>query len=218
MSPKRSSTEGIDPLVPGDAANPQRDSSRTNYLRTSGEQIMKMRVLLTLSALGIGFTVPAVAQQKDTTDSQLAQQLEASGRESEEGFNKGDAAAIAALFTQDAVLLLEDGPVYGKPAIEKWLEGVFQNARFSNHLTKVDQKVPPLLSKAGDEAWWFGEWSTAVQGKNDGPVQQAKGYWSAVHVREGDAWKTCMLTIIQTPKPPATGDGTPSAEATPSDK
>ena len=112
---------------------------------------MKMRVLLTLSALGIGFTVPAVAQQKDTTDSQLAQQLEASGRESDEGFNKGDAAAIAALFTQDAVLLLEDGPVYGKPAIEKWLEGVFQNARFSNHLTKVDQKVPSLLSKAGNE-------------------------------------------------------------------
>jgi hypothetical protein len=53
---------------------------------------------------------------------------------------------------------------------------------------------------------------------NDGPVHKLKGYWSAVHVREGEAWKTCMLTIIQTPKPPATGDGTRSLETTPSDK
>ena len=158
----------------------------------------------------------ALAQQKDTTDLQLAQQLEASGRTSDEGFNKGDAAAIAALFTQDAVLILEDGPIYGKPAIEKWLESVFENVRFSNHLTKADQKVPPLLSKAGNEAWWFGEWSSAVQGKDNGPVQQTKGYWSAVHVREGDAWKTAMLTIIQTPKPPETGDKTTSPSETPS--
>jgi ketosteroid isomerase-like protein len=179
---------------------------------------MKVRLLLALVGLAIGFTVPTFAQQKDTGDPQLALQLEAIGRTSDEGFNKGDVAAIAALFTQDAVLLLQDGPVYGKPAIEKWLEGLFQNVRFSNHLTKVDQKTPPLLSKAGNEAWWFGEWSTGVQGQNDGPAQQAKGYWSAIHVREGDAWKTCMLTIIQTPRPPATGDGTPSPEATPSDK
>ena len=90
--------------------------------------------------------------------------------------------------------------------------------RFSNHLTKADQKVPPLLSKAGNEAWWFGEWSTEVQGKDNGPVQQAKGYWSAVHVREGDDWKTSMLTIVQTPQPAATGDETTSPSVTPSDK
>jgi hypothetical protein len=82
--------------------------------------------------------------------------------------------------------------------------------RFSNHLTKADQKAPPLLSKAGNEAWWFGEWSTAVQGKDNSPMQQVKGYWSAVHVREGDAWKTSMLTIVDTPKPAATGDKTTS--------
>ena len=177
---------------------------------------MKMRVLLTLSVLAIGFSVSALAQQKDPADSQLAQQLDAIGRISDEGFNKGDAAAIAALFTQDAVLVLQDGPVYGKPAIEKWLEGIFQNVRFSNHLTKADQKTPPLLSKAGHEAWWFGEWSTAVQGKDNGPMQQAKGYWSAVHVRDGDAWKTSMLTIVDTPKPAATGDKTTSPTETPS--
>jgi ketosteroid isomerase-like protein len=179
---------------------------------------MKMPLLITLVGLAIGFAEPAFAQQKDTSDSQLAQQLDAIGRTSDEGFNKGDAAAIAAVFTEDAVLLLQDGPVYGKPAIEKWLEGMFQNVRFSNHLTKADQKVPPLLSKAGNEAWWFGEWSTAVQGKDNGPVQQVKGYWSAVHVRDGDAWKTSMLTIVDTPKPPATGDGTPSSTSTPGNK
>jgi ketosteroid isomerase-like protein len=179
---------------------------------------MKMRVLLTFAVLAFGLSVSALAQQKDTADLQLAQQLDAIGRISDEGFNKGDAASIAALFTQDAVLVLQDGPVYGKPAIEKWLEGMFQNVRFSNHLTKADQKAPPLLSKAGNEAWWFGEWSTAVQGKDNGPVQQANGYWSAVHVREGDAWKTSMLTIVDTPKPAATGDKTTSPAETPSNQ
>ncbi len=132
-------------------------------------------------------------------------------------FNKGDAAVIAASSTPDAVLVMENGPLYGRQAIEKWLEGLFQNVRFSNHLTKADQTAPPTLSKAGNEAWWFGEWSTTVQGQN-GPMQQAKGYWSAVHVRDGDAWKTCMLTIIQTPQPATTGAATPSATTTPSNQ
>jgi ketosteroid isomerase-like protein len=180
---------------------------------------MKMRVLLILAGLAIGFIVPALAQQRGSeADTQLAQQLDAIDKTNDEGFNKGDAVAVVASFAQDAVLILEDGPVYGKPAIEKWLEGLFQNVRFSDHRTRSDRKTSPVLSKSGKEAWWFGEWSTVVQGKNDGPVQQAKGYWSAVYVREGEDWKTRMLTIIQAPKPPATGDGTPSPETTPSDK
>jgi hypothetical protein len=73
----------------------------------------KIHVLLALAAFAIGFAVPASAQQKDTTDPQIAQQPEAIGKTSDEGFNKGDAAAIAAVFIQDAVLLLADGPVYG---------------------------------------------------------------------------------------------------------
>jgi hypothetical protein len=118
-----------------------------------------MRVLLTLSVFGIGLFVPALAQQKDTAASPLAQQLEASGKTSDEGFNKGDTAAIA----WRTVRFTASRPLRNGSR--------FRNVRFSSHLTKVDQKVPPLLSKAVNEAWWFVEWSIAVQGKDDGPVQ-----------------------------------------------
>ena len=113
MSPRDSQPEALILSPPDDAVS--RSGSFDGKSLEPREQIMKMRVLLTLSVLAVGLSVSALAQQKDTADSQLAQQLEATGRTSDEGFNKGDAAAIAALFTQDAVLLLEDGPVYGKP-------------------------------------------------------------------------------------------------------
>jgi ketosteroid isomerase-like protein len=178
---------------------------------------MKIHVLLALAGLAIGFAAPAFAQQKDTTDPQIAQQLEAIGRKSDEAWDKGDAAGIAAFFTQNAVVVTPQGPVYGRQAIEKMYADLFQKMHFSNHLTKADENSPPITGTAGNEVWWFGAWSVTVQSQND-PPRQAKGYWSAVHIREGDAWKICMLTFNSTPAPPATGTATPSPTTTPSSK
>jgi hypothetical protein len=52
---------------------------------------------------------PALTQQKDTiTDPQIVEQLHAIGKKSDEAFLKGDAAARAALFTEDAVYVEAD--------------------------------------------------------------------------------------------------------------
>ena len=64
---------------------------------------MKIRLLGTLVGLAIGFTVPAFAQEKDTVDPEVRQQIEAAQKKVDEAYNKHDAAALAALFTQDAV-------------------------------------------------------------------------------------------------------------------
>ena len=71
---------------------------------------MKIRLLLALVGLAIGFAVPASPQQKDAADPQIRQQLDALSQEIDEAFNNGDPAALAATFAEDAVLVNDTGP------------------------------------------------------------------------------------------------------------
>ena len=59
-----------------------------------------MHLLITLVWLAISFAVPGFAQQKDTAASQIDEQIV---KKFDEAFNNGDAAAVAALYTEDAV-------------------------------------------------------------------------------------------------------------------
>jgi hypothetical protein len=67
---------------------------------------MKMHLVVALVGLAIGFPVPAYAQEKDAIDPEVRQQIEALLKKYDEASNKQDAAAIAALFTPDAVEML----------------------------------------------------------------------------------------------------------------
>jgi len=93
--------------------NPAAGRQTTNILNPR-EETMKKHVLLALVGLATGFVVPAFAQEKDTVDPQIRQQLEALSKKFDDASNKADAAALAALFTQDAVEVGPDGPVYGR--------------------------------------------------------------------------------------------------------
>ena len=81
---------------------------------------MKIRLVVALVGLAISFAVPIFSQQKDAADSQIRQQLDTLGQQYDEAFDNGDAAALAATFTGDAVLVNDTGPVYGREAIEKY--------------------------------------------------------------------------------------------------
>ena len=165
---------------------------------------MKIRLAVALMWLAISFAVPAFAQQKDAANPQIRQQLDALGQKYDEAFNNGDAAALAATYTEDAVLVNDTGPVYGREAIEKYYADLFQKVHLSNWLITVDQNSPHLT--AGNEMWetgelWSnGEWSLTyrVNGGGPGPIQ-LKGYWSNIYLREGDAWKTRMGISNVTP-------------------
>src|SRR5260370_22290738 len=84
---------------------------------------MKIRLVVALVGLAIGFVVPALAQEKKPVDPEVRQQIEAVHMKFVEDQNKGDAVAIAALFTQDAVQvwygLSEGGLASGQKDIEK---------------------------------------------------------------------------------------------------
>jgi ketosteroid isomerase-like protein len=44
----------------------------------------------------------------------------------DQAVNNNDAAAVAALYTEDAVFLTDRGPVCGPQAVEKWYADVFK--------------------------------------------------------------------------------------------
>jgi uncharacterized protein (TIGR02246 family) len=161
---------------------------------------MKIRLLLALVGLAIGFAVPAFAQQKDTVDPQTIEQLDALTKKFMDFIDNNDAAAVTAVFTEDAIFVTPHGPVYGREAIEKFFADVFKRVHFSNHLAKADSNSIRFLGTAANEVWRNGEFSEteALQGQTGGPMQ-IKGYWSAVEVREGDAWKHRMCTFNITP-------------------
>ena len=175
---------------------------------------MKIRLLLTLAGLAISFALPTFAQQKEAVDPKIVEQFFAGGKKYAEAVNNNDAAAVAALYTEDAVFLTPQGPIYGRKAIEKFFADDFQKWHHSNFIVNADQYSPHIIGTSGNEAWSNGKWSQTIKGQNFGPIQ-LNGYWSSITVREGDAWKILMDTTNVTPAPPATGTATPSPTTTP---
>ncbi len=77
---------------------------------------------------------------KDTADPQTAQEVRAFSKKYSETFNKHDASAQAALFTEDAVFVTPEGMVLGRQAIEKQYADIFQQLHPTNHIRTVDQR------------------------------------------------------------------------------
>jgi uncharacterized protein (TIGR02246 family) len=169
---------------------------------------MKMRLLLTLAGLAISFVLPTFAQQKDTADPRIAQQRDLIGdskaigefgdlhRELDEAYDKNDAAAVAALFTEDGLFVTPYEMFSGRQQIESRHADMFQRSptidfncsRERRHLDAIDNAV-----------WSAGQWACTSQSPT-GPVF-AVGCWTAIYVREGDAWKFRMLTLSERPRP-----------------
>jgi ketosteroid isomerase-like protein len=150
---------------------------------------MKMRLVVTLAGLAIGFAVPALAQEKDAVDPEVRQQIEAVLKKYDEAFNKHDAAAIAALFTQDAIEVLgwepEGGAASGQQAIEKRY-AVELAGGMNDHVIKLVQVYP-----IGSE----------VCAITKDSVAQWKNSAVRIYVRDADTWKINMAYVISTMTP-----------------
>jgi uncharacterized protein (TIGR02246 family) len=140
-------------------------------------------------------------QQKDTADPQISRQVNAVIKKYAEAVNNNDATVLAALCTEDAVVVTDGGIIYGPQAIEKWHTDAFQRhpKDFSN---PPDQHSPHMIGTTGDAVWSTGDWGEAFQDPN-GDLIQVKGYWAAIFVREGDDWKLRMLIWNVSPPPAA---------------
>ena len=117
---------------------------------------MRIRLLLTIAGLAISFALPTFAQRKETMDPPIGHQIDPMGKLTE-AINKDDAGAVAAVFTEDAVLVTPQGPIYGREAIENHYADVFQQFRLSNANILAERDSPHNIGTTGNETWENGE-------------------------------------------------------------
>ena len=139
---------------------------------------MRIRLILTLAGLAVGIAVPVLAQEKDTVNPEVRQQIEAVLRKHEEAYNEYDAAAFAAGFTQYAVELSQGGMARGREEIEERYA-----ADLASHPTKQSFKLLQVYA-VGDAICAISEFFHYNT--------QTKGHYAAIYVREGDTWKIRM--------------------------
>ena len=150
---------------------------------------MRIRLLLTLAGLAIGFAVPTFAQDQNAVDPKTRQEIEAVGMQYLEAFNKHDAAAVATLYTQNAVRVDEPpgfGNLFvGRKAIEK-----FYGQEFSASWSSSPAVVKLVQMYAlEDTIFTVSEYSV-------GPYH---GHSMKIYVPDADGWKIRMELVTKAP-------------------
>ena len=114
--------------------------------------------------MAIVLALPAFAQENDTVDPQTRQEIEAVDAELDEAINKNDASAAAALFTEDAILMLpleyaaeRSGIFSGRQAIEQWYAQKFTEYHVTDSKGNLDQ-----IHSVDAGVWAVGKWTHNV--------------------------------------------------------
>jgi len=149
---------------------------------------MKTRLIGALIVLAIGFAVPTFAPAQNTVEPEVRQQLEAQALQYDEAWNKHDGAAIAALYTEDAIRVMDniDGTVsVGREAIAKEFAGYFA-ASLPLPVHKITQ-----VYAIEDRVVVTSEWSQGI----------LSGHTVSILYREANVWKIRMQFVTLTHAP-----------------
>ena len=144
---------------------------------------MKIGSVAALIGLAISFAFPIYAQDQNAVDPKTRQEIEAVLMQIGEAYNKHDAAAVAALYTQDAVRVanppgLGAALLVGRKAIEKLFSTDFTGSWSSSPF--VGKFVQMYAFE--DSIATISEWS----------IGQYSGHSVKIFVRDADTWKIRM--------------------------
>ena len=85
----------------------------------------------------------------------------------DEAVNNNDAAALAALYTEDALFVADTGPLYGRQAIDNFYADAFKVLHPKNYISKEDPNSARFVGTP-DNVASNGEWSFTGQGETGG--------------------------------------------------
>jgi uncharacterized protein (TIGR02246 family) len=162
-----------------------------------------MRALWIISAILVILPAGSPSAQQSHLDTRY--QIEQMAATFAEHYNKQDAAALASMFTKDALRVSSDGTAVsaGAQAIEESF-----NTQFKAGLAHIELVVDQVSPLGADAAVTIGKYQLTGQGRS-GPLKM-DGHWTEVEVREGGVWKIRLLTVTPKTAPNAV---TPSTEA-----
>jgi uncharacterized protein (TIGR02246 family) len=143
---------------------------------------MKIRLLLARVGLAISFALPTFAQERNTVDPEVRQQIETLFTKFGEAFNKRDPDAMAALYTQEAVQLWSwspsaDAVASGQQAIEK------------RYAVMLASSPGEFVGRIVD-VYPVGNDVSVITKDKEGTLW--KGYKIWICVRDADTWKIRM--------------------------
>ena len=132
---------------------------------------MRIRLLSVLVGLAIGYALPTVAQEQKTVDPKVRQEIEAVEMKFQEAYNNRDLAAIAALYTENAVEVWNRGSsTFGLEAIRK---------RFADEFATNPGKMVNTIDQVNQIGRDICETMDTSIGLNDGP---AAGFLSLMQI------------------------------------
>src|SRR5262245_23711127 len=152
--------------------------------------------IVAVAAIAIGYNIgPQLSAQPTTgaaSENADHEAIRKGAREFEAAFNKGDAKAIAALWTENGEYREPDGAtLLGRAAIEKAYTEFFK----ANTGAKVEVLVKSVRFPAKDMAVEEGLVRRS-HGPRDLPSSTA---YVAVHIREGGQWKIALSSAESDP-------------------
>jgi uncharacterized protein (TIGR02246 family) len=162
-----------------------------------------MRALWIISAILVILPAGSPSAQQSHLDTRY--QIEQMAATFAEHYNKQDAAALASMFTKDALRVSSDGT-----AVSAGAQGIEEsfNTQFKAGLAHIELVVDQVSPFGADAAVTIGKYQLTGQGRS-GPLKM-DGHWTEVEVREGGVWKIRLLTVTPKTAPNAV---TPSTEA-----
>jgi uncharacterized protein (TIGR02246 family) len=144
-----------------------------------------------ITMLPAGFSLGQESGKEAAPVSPEMADVSASERAYEEAYAKGDVAAMAAFFTDDAEYTSDDGRTFnGKPSIEACLRDAFKvnkGARLSIDITSVKSIAPEVMIEKG---------TSSVVSKTG---EVTGSLYTAVQVKKDGKWKISQL--VETPLP-----------------
>ena len=146
----------------------------------------------------VALLFPSVALQtlaqtkEETVNSQTKIQLDGLNQKYVTSIQSNDAAQMGAVFTKDAVLVTNKGPLHGQEEIQTYFGDLFKNVHVIEHWVQADPTT--VLVLAPDKMWCNGNWCMTFELPN-GQRMAEEGFWSAVEVKDGDSWKHQLLTL-----------------------
>jgi ketosteroid isomerase-like protein len=173
------------PEPPNPSRALQSPTKQIVILRHRGGKQMKIPLVVALVSAGMCISLPTLAQDQKAIDAAVRKQIEAVLTEFRVAYNRHDAAAVAALYTPDAVEFRSwRGLLSGQEAIRSsfQLDFASSDGEMVSQLTQLRPVGNAICQIAHSNV---GEW---------------KDETVVIYVRDGDTWKRRMVYVNGNPQ------------------